>query len=156
MAKYRILNTSNVRSWYCASDAIGQIVEISDKEWRESGAVHPEDNRFGINFKKSDFQLISNKTNMKNNKKTLKSKAVWKVGDVVYNDYNSQKSTVLAVEFDKESESFKYLLRCQEDEGSLHLIYESSISEIEVEEKTVAQLKAYYEENESVEVKIVK
>lgn len=103
---------------------------------------------------RSNLQIIKN--NKMNKTKTIKQKAEWKVGDVVYNDYNSQKSKVLAVSWDSENESYKYTLQCQDDNGSIHLVTEDNVSEVEVIKMTVAELKAYYEENENCEVEIKK
>lgn len=109
--------------------------------------------RYGI-MGSGELKLISKSkskgTTMKN------KKPEFGVGDIVYNNYNSQKSKVLAVAWDAEDEMYKYTLQCLDDSGSLHLIYEESISEIEVIKVTVAELKAYYEENENVEVVIKK
>lgn len=106
----------------------------------------------------SNWVLIKTKSNKMGNlkSKTKRGKASWKVGDRVYNNYHDQKSTVEAVVYDDEDGGYKYLVKCLDDEGSVHLLEEDSVEEIEVRKMTVAELKEYYEEAESVEVSVTK
>lgn len=99
-----------------------------------------------------DWQLITRGKKSMNKTKTTKRKAKWKVGDIVINDNNGQKSKVLAVAFDNVRVKYGYMLQCQDDAGSIHSRYENGISEIEVVKMTVAKLKEYYEENKKCEV----
>lgn len=136
---------------------LGEIVIWEDdNEFTSCPYVKHKNGRTDVVWR-SNLKIIKGKKFMQNNKtKTTKKKAEWKIGDVVYNDHNSQKSKVLAVTWDAEDEMYKYTLQCLDDSGSVHLIYEESISEIEVVKMTVAELKEYYEENENCEVTIKK
>lgn len=103
----------------------------------------------------NDKNLIPYKKKIMKNNKTTK-KALYKVGDIIRNDDNDQKSKVLFVVYDIENQEYVYTLQCQEDSGSIHNENEEMLSIIEKEELTIQELVEYYEENESVEVKITK
>lgn len=103
-----------------------------------------------------DLKLVKEKETMKTKKG---KKAKYQIGQIVYNEYCSQKSEVLAVFKDKEDERIKYVLKCLDDNGSIHLIYEESIRGIETIEVSLEELIRSYKENElqdSQEVKVIK
>lgn len=103
-----------------------------------------------------DLKLIKrNKKNMKKDKPN-KKKAVWKVGDVVENDNQLQKSKILEVHYDPQRDHFMYLVECLDDSGSLHFEAEQDLTEIERISLTISELKEYYEEENNCEVTIKK
>lgn len=132
-----------------SSDFKGKIL------WR----IRKENSDYNYFGTSNGFKLIKGKVKEIMATKNKKAKTEFKIGEVVYNTYNTQKSEVLAVFRDKEDKMDKYVLRCLEDNGSIHLIYEESISKIEVIKVSLKELIESYKENElqdSQEVEVVK
>ncbi len=75
MSKYRIKDTHNIRINWKKPQIIGDIVEITDEKIQynkeNGGYIHPEGNKYGINFELNDFELVE------------ESKPKFKVGDRV-------------------------------------------------------------------------
>ena len=109
-------------------------------------------------FNCKNRNLIANSDSLKliSKKNMKKAKAEFEVGDKVRNDNEDQRSEILFVVYDEEAEGYNYTLKCLDDDGSVHLVHENDVSEIDTVKKTVEQLVEYYEKNENEEVIVVK
>jgi len=108
----------------------------------------------GFEVEAKHFKKISSKPNIEKVMKPKKAK--FKIGDKVYNQNESQRSSVVAVHWDTENEENAYVVKCLEDDGSIHIALEEDLSVPEIVKMTLGELKEYYYEQEGSEVEIVK
>lgn len=147
----KVVHKANQEGSSYNKDCFGTVSKIiGDDIYAEDWS----DNDSGF-FEADTLKLI--KRNMGNNKKTKTEKARFKIGQIVYNYNDEQKSEVLFISYDGESECYKYLVKCLEDDGSLHLLYGNYIREINKEKVTMEELiECYKEANDCEEIEVIK